>query len=311
MDKVLTALLAMQRYPWEQGFTAQAALETGEKELMLALARESVFRALPDGRLAMQGSSSAVADSACAGEAVWRAWEETSDPCFRDGAMKMYDYLKNAAPRTDAGIICHFDTKPRRLWVDAVYMFPPFLAVMGDIDEAVRQIDGYADRLLDPQTGLFFHQYDADARRLTRPLHWATGNGWALMGITRVAKEAEKQNHPAAERLCRMAESLMSSMEPYLTDEYAFHDIIDDPAAFIDYTSALMWASAVCRLDSAASLRASADKVIASAERHIDVYGILHEVCGAPHFDQIGTSAEAQAAYLIAKAAQTKQKNGR
>lgn len=310
MDKVLTALLAMQRYPWEQGFTAQAALETGEKEWMLALARESVFRALPDGRLAMQGSSSAVADSACAGEAVWRAWEETGDPRFRDGAMKMYDYLKTAAPRTDAGIICHFDTKPRRLWVDAVYMFPPFLAVMGDIDEAVRQIDGYADQLLDPQTGLFFHQYDADARCLTRPLHWATGNGWALMGLVRVAREAEKQGHPAAGWLYDRADALMNAMKPCLTEDGAFHYIIDDETTFLDRTSALMWAWAVYHRG-AESLCDTADRILREAEAHIDVYGILHEVCGAPRFDQSGTSAEAQAAYLIAKAAQTKQKNGR
>ena len=296
----------MQRYPWEQGFAAQAALEMGEKETMLALARESVFRALPDGRLAMLGSSSAVADSAAAGEAVWRAWEETGDSYFRDGAQKLYDYLRYDAPRTDEGIICHFTGLPHQLWVDAMYMFPPFLAVMGDIDEAVRQLDGYTDKLFDPKTGLYFHQYNADEKRVTRPLHWATGNGWALMGITRVAIEARHQNHPAAERLLQMAKQLMSAMVPYLTEEFAFHDIIDDPTTFVDYTSALMWAGAAYCISKKLRPWETADKIIASAETHIDTYGILHEVCGAPHFDQSGTSAEAQAAYLIAKAFQNR-----
>ena len=295
----------MQRYPWEQGFAAQAALEMGEKETMLALARESVFRALPDGRLAMLGSSSAVADSAAAGEAVWRAWEETGDSYFRDGAQKLYDYLRYDTPRTDEGIICHFTGLPHQLWVDAMYMFPPFLAVMGDIDEAVRQLDGYTDKLFDPKTGLYFHQYNADEKRVTRPLHWATGNGWALMGITRVACEAKKQDHPAAERLSNSANALLNAMKPYLTEDGAFHDIMDDAATFIDRTSALMWAWAVYHLG-AEALCPMADKIIREAEARIDAYGILHEVCGAPRFDQSGTSAEAQAAYLIAKAFQNR-----
>ena len=302
MDKVLTALLAMQRYPWEQGFAAQAALETGERELAFAFARDAVFRALPDGRLAMLGSSSAVADSAAAGEAVRRAWEETGDAFFRDGAQRMYDYLKTAAPRTDRGIICHFNTLPRRLWVDAMYMYPPFLAVMGDLDEAVRQLDGYTGKLFDPQTGLYFHQYNADEDLVTRPLHWATGNGWALMGLVRVANEAEKQGHPAAERLYGAADALMNAMKPFLTEDGAFHDIMDDETTFLDRTSALMWAWAVYHRE-AESQRDTADRILREAEARIDAYGILHEVCGAPRFDQSGTSAEAQAAYLIAKAA--------
>ena len=302
MDKVLTALLAMQRYPWEQGFAAQAALETGERELAFAFARDAVFRALPDGRLAMLGSSSAVADSAAAGEAVRRAWEETGDTFFRDGAQRMFDYLKTAAPRTDRGIICHFNTLPRRLWVDAMYMYPPFLAVMGDVDEAVRQLDGYTGKLFDPQTGLYFHQYNADEDLVTRPLHWATGNGWALMGLVRVAKEAEKQRHPAAERLNGAADALMNAMKPFLTEDGAFHDIMDDETTFLDRTSALMWAWAVYHRG-AESQRDTADRILREAEARIDAYGILHEVCGAPRFDQSGTSAEAQAAYLIAKAA--------
>lgn len=303
MNKVLTALLSMQRYPWEQGFAAQAALEMREMETMIALARESVFRALPDGRLAMLGSSSAVADAAAAGEAVWRAWEETGDAYFHDGALRMYVYLKKRAPRTDEGIICHFTGFPHQLWVDAMYMFPPFLAVMGDVDEAVKQLDGYTDKLFDKETGLYFHQYNADEKRVTRPLHWATGNGWALMGITRVALEAERQDHPAAERLMDSANALMNAMKPYLTADGAFHDVMDDGSTFVDRTSALMWAWAVYKLG-AEALRPMADKIIREAEVRIDDYGILHEVCGAPRFDQSGTSAEAQAAYLIAKAQQ-------
>ena len=59
----------------------------------------------------------------------------------------MLDYLMKDAPRTDDGVLYHNTVSfaegfsPNQLWIDAAYMAPPFLAVMGELDEAAR-IDG-------------------------------------------------------------------------------------------------------------------------------------------------------------------------
>lgn len=49
-DRVKRALLAMQRYNWEQGVTAQAFLESGDTDIAIVLALEGANRQNPDGR---------------------------------------------------------------------------------------------------------------------------------------------------------------------------------------------------------------------------------------------------------------------
>lgn len=56
--------------------------------------------------------------------------------------------------------------------------------------EAVAQIEGYMAYLQDPKTGLLYHIYDVGTERIVRKKLWATVNGWALLGIARVAENA-------------------------------------------------------------------------------------------------------------------------
>ena len=56
-ERVISAMLAMQRNPWEQGVCAQALYELGRTELWLPMAHDAVLRQRRDGRLAMVGGS--------------------------------------------------------------------------------------------------------------------------------------------------------------------------------------------------------------------------------------------------------------
>ena len=316
--KVLYAMLAAQRYPWEQGVAAQAAYENGWKEIWLPMAYDAIQRALPDGRLAMMGQSVPVADAAAVGEVCFRAFEETGDAYFRNGADGMLDYLLNRAPKTETGLICHNTESfhdgftPYQLWVDGMYMVPPFLAVMGELDEAVRQLDGYREALTDRDTRLLCHILDSGNGRFVRDAHWATGNGWALMGMVRVAAEAKKQGRKdLEEQLAGWLREHICVLMKYQTEDGRFHDILDDPDSFTDGTSALMFAYTVYRCIREGWLpegyRTAADRAFESAEKRIDGMGILREVCGNPDFLQQGTSVEAQAAYLLAYSQKTKE----
>ncbi len=68
IDKVINAMLAMQRYPWEQGVCAQALYESGKEELWIPMAHDAIKRIDKDGRLAMAGGGEAVSDPAANGE---------------------------------------------------------------------------------------------------------------------------------------------------------------------------------------------------------------------------------------------------
>lgn len=312
-EKVIQCMLAMQRYPWEQGACGQALYEAGRDELWIAMAYDAVRRQSEDGRLAMIGGEPAVSDPAANGEICFRAWQRTGDPYYLEGAERMLDYLLYTAPRTADGIICHNNISfhagysARQLWADGIYMVPPFLAVMGKTEEAAEQIRGYIRHLFDEQAGLFYHIADAESGSWIRKKHWATGNGWAMMGLARVIEAAgERGCAQIREELSGFLNRLTDAMFALQCPDGRFHDILDEPESFEDGTSAMMAAAAVYRgvLHGYIS-RSRCDRAEAAyrtVREHIDGMGLVRGVCGCPDFVSEGTSAEAQAAFIMADA---------
>lgn len=312
-EQVIRCMLAMQRHPWEQGVCMQALYEADRPELWLPMAHDAIKRMSADGRLAMVGGGAAVSDPAACGEVCLRAYERTGDVFYRTGAERMLDYLMHRAPRTKDGIICHNEISfeegfsAKQLWIDGLYMVPPFLAVMGQVREAAEQIAGYTRHLFDPETGLFFHIVDTEQGRFVRKKRWATGNGWALLGLIRTAEEARKQGEgETAALLIDRYRKLLQALLGYQLPDGRFHDILDDPTSFVDGTSAMMTAAAIWRgvYDGfiPAEYGAFAERAFRTVTGTIDGIGLIHQVCGCPDFTAEGTSAEAQASYMMAAA---------
>ena len=313
ITRVIQCMLAMQRYPWEQGVCAQALLEAGREELWIPMAYDAIRCQSPDGRLAMAGGGPAVSDPAANGEVCLRAWQRTGNPFFLDGAQRMLDYLDHSAPRTADGIICHNNVSfeagfsAAQLWIDGLYMVPPFLAVMGRIEDAAEQVRGYIRHLFDEETGLFFHIVDTEGGRFVRRKHWATGNGWALMGLARITEAAgEAGRLDIRDEMSGFLNRLLDSMLAYQAADGRFHDILDDPESFMDGTSSAMMAAAVFRgiLHGYVSgkYRDAAEAAYRTVMEKTDGNGLVREVCGCPDFVSEGTSAEAQAALVMADA---------
>lgn len=307
---VRNAMLAVQRYPWEQGVCAQALWEMGDEKTAVAMAHDAVLRQKEDGRLAVINENIAVTDPAANGEVVWRAYELTGNVMYQKAAQKMLTYLMEKAPRTDRGIICHNEISFEegysafQIWADAVYMAPPFLAVMGKTEEALRQIEGCFSYLQDKETGLLYHIYDAGTERFVRKKLWATGSSWSLLGIARVIECAKQQGKTEiASKLISHGNTLLDNMLKYQLEDGRFHDILDEDDSFAEGTAAMMMAAYIYRsilggwLE--ASYREKADLVLETMEKYVDGFGIIHEVCGCPHFMESGTSAESMASYLM------------
>ncbi len=312
-EQVIRCMLAMQRHPWEQGVCMQALYEADRQEYWLPMAYDAVKRISPDGRLAMVGGGPAVSDPAACGEACLRAYETTGGSFYLNGAKQMLDYLMNEAPRTADGIICHNEVSfeegfsARQLWIDGLYMVPPFLAVMGLVKEAAEQIAGYTRHLFDRETGLFYHIVDTEQNRFVRQKHWATGNGWALLGLIRTIEAAyEHGDSDTADSLAGQYRNLLDAMLRHQLPDGRFHDIMDEPSSFIDGTSSLMLAAAIWRGIHGGFVPtdygAYAERAFQTVTEKIDSIGLIHEVCGCPDFVAEGTSAEAQASYVMASA---------
>ncbi len=306
IEKVKLAMLSMQRHAWEQGVAAQALLEMGEKELVILMAKEAALRQLKDGRLAVISANQGVTDPAANGEAVLYAAEITGDSSLKKAADRMLDYLLNKAPKTKDGTLHHIANKPQ-VWIDSMYMAPPFIAVAGRPLAAVKQIEGFRRILWNPEKKLFSQIWDEGLNDFYRKDFWGVGNGWAAAGMARVIKALPKKMAKEKKDLVQYTKDVIDGCLAYIRKDGFFHDVVDNPETFIETNLSQMLAYSIYRGIQGgwlnASYRIHADRMRQAAHTKVDQYGLVQDVCGAPNFSSPGTATEGQAFFLLMEAA--------
>ena len=307
-DRVRRAMLSMQRASWEQGVAGQAALEEGDEELAILLAREAVLRQGPDGRLAQLGSDVGVTDPAAAGEAVVFAALATGERGLMDGAERMLGWLLRRAPRSADGVLFHQLPAPDgELWSDSFYMSPPFLALAGQPEEALRQLRGLHRRLWLPGKRLVAHRWNEAQGRFIREDAWGVGNGWAAAGMVRTLEHLPASMQEAREELAGWVREILEGCLAHQRRDGLFHDVVDDRSTFVETNLAQMLAWTIYRGVAggwlAAALRARAEAMRDAVLGKVDASGLVQGVCGSPSFDRAGTAAEGQAFFLMMEAA--------
>jgi rhamnogalacturonyl hydrolase YesR len=306
VEKVERAMLTMQRDAWEQGVAAQAFLESGKTDLVVLLAKEAVVRQVEDGRLAVISCWEGVTDPAANGEAVLFAAKQTGDPKLKVAADKMLAYLLDNAPRRKDGTLYHIANKPQ-VWIDSLYMAPPFLAVAGQPQEAVKQVEGLRRVLWNQEKKLFSHIWDDGKNDFFRKDFWGVGNGWAAAGMTRIIKALPEEMGEEKKRLATYVNEVVDGCLAYQRQDGLFHDVVDNPQAFIETNLAQMLAYTIYRGVSGGWLKASylkqADRMREAARRKVDEYGYVQGVCGSPNFESAGTATEGQSFFLLMEAA--------
>ena len=293
VGRVVDALLAMQRQSWEQGVAAQALLDLGRDDLAYLMAESAVARQAPDGRLG--GPDDNAVNGAACGEAVSRAG-------FTDAARRQLDFLLREAPRTPDGAICHV-LGSAQVWADTVYMVVPFLALSGELDEAVRQVHGHRQHLC--RDGLYSAiSAGVGVDAPGRPARWGGGNGWVVAGIARAIRLAPALR---ATDLAGHAREVLDACLAFRRDDGLFHDVLDDPSSFRETNAAQMFAYAASTGVADGwlpdSYAAVGRDLLAAATREVDEHGLVRNACGTPTFDRPGTSAEAQAFHVLATVA--------
>jgi unsaturated rhamnogalacturonyl hydrolase len=302
--RVLTALLAMQRESWEQGMAGHALLDLGRHDLLRPMARDAVQRQAPDGRLAESGIG--LVNGAANGEVVRWAAEATGSHELAAAANRQLRWLQQDCPRADDGTLFHL-AGGREVWSDTVYMVVPLLALMGDVAGAHRQLNGHRRRLFRPGEKLYAARWDEDRQNLSLPALWGTGNGWIAAGLARAlhhpVRDGEDFERDAAQHAREVIDACLRHRRP----DGLFFDVLDDPGSFVEANLAQMLAYAIFTGVTDGWLPTeyaeTGGSLLTSARANLDADGLVTGVCGAPHFDRPGISAEAQAFFLLASAA--------
>ncbi|GAA5846894.1 hypothetical protein JCM5353_004848 [Sporobolomyces roseus] len=248
------------------------------------------------------------------GEKKAKLWEE---------AREQLDYLLNDVPRTNDGAISHRPPHESvQLWADFMYMVPPFLAYYGVmsnnvslLEEAVTQCKLYQKYLSSESSGALRHVVLGDWQDNGL---WATGNGWAAAGMTRVA--ATLQNSQYAGQfaddigdLKRLTKNVLEGSFSYLRRDGLLPNYYDVESSFSDAAgSALLAATAyrLATLDSTSStdyssVLSSAATIRSAVNDNVDsISGWLSNVVDPLSFaQQAKTSPEGQAFILLLQAA--------
>jgi unsaturated rhamnogalacturonyl hydrolase len=247
-----------------------------------------------------------VTDPAANGEAVLFAAKAAGDQRLAEAGDRMLEYLLEQAPRRQDGTLYHVADK-KQVWVDSMYMAPPFLAVAGQPREAVRQVEGMRCLLWDAEKKLFSHIWDDATDRFFRKDCWGVGNGWAAAGMTRVARALPADMTEEKMRLAGYTQDLIDGCLARQRADGLFHDIVDNPDTFVETNLAQMLAYSIFHSVAGGRLPKSylrhARRMREAVRQKVDDLGYVQGVCGSPRFESPGTATEGQAFFLLMEAA--------
>jgi rhamnogalacturonyl hydrolase YesR len=306
VEKAIQSMLCMQRMAWEQGTASQALIAADQKDLVVLFAKDAIVRQTREGRLGILGNDPGVTDPASNGEAVLFAFKETGDERYKKAADAMVTYLKNEAPKTKDGVLHHV-TYAKQVWSDASFMAPPFIALMGDYDESVKQIEGFRKYLMDPDKKLYYHIWDEDKNEFARKKFWGGGNGWTAAGIAKIINLLPAERQDLKSKMVTYGKEVIDGCLAFIRPDGLFHDIIDDNTSFVETNLGQMLAFSIYTgikagwLDN--SYMEKADRMRQAARSKVDEYGIVQGACGSPSFDKSGSSTEAQSFFVMMESA--------
>lgn len=210
----------LMRYPYKLwGFGEGIALEalwqaaafTGEKrygDFVLACYESWLAREIVE------------ADHCASGWLLLALYQSQADQRYLERALRMRHHMASLPEDPVTGARFHRPQHPQfsdYLYVDCMEVDAPFLALLGAVtgdtaytDEAVQQINAYAELLQDPASGLFYHQFDRSTRRVNGAF-WGRGNGWALLGLVKTLQVIPRE-HSGYEGLRARLERLIAAL---------------------------------------------------------------------------------------------------
>jgi len=186
-------------------------------------------------------------------------------------------------------------------------MAPPFLAAMGHFEEAVRQVIGLKRYLWNPDKLLYSHIWDDGKQAFEREAFWGVGNGWASAGLVRVIPFLPTLMRAEREQFSTDLRNVIDGCLAHQRPDSLFHNVVDEPGTFVEANLAQMLSYSIFRGIQAAILPNEylpvAERMRNAAHQHVDEFGLVWNVCGAPNFDRPGVATEGQAFFLLMEAA--------
>ncbi len=201
------------------------------------------------------------------GRILFPMYERTEKEKYKKAAETLHSSLMEQ-PRTEEGNFWHKEIYPDQVWLDGTYMALPFLAMYentfgkGEIRDIMEQLRTVRKRMRDPETGLYYHGYDASREAfwadpetgLSRNF-WLRAMGWYALALADLAEIIPK-GMEEREELARTLRELMESIARYADPETGMYwQVVDQAGREGNYPETSGSAMIACAMLKGARLR--------------------------------------------------------
>ncbi len=163
------------------------------------------------------------------------------------------DYISNKQFRLEDRTLARHRPQYQSIWADDLYMSVPFLANMGVLtgdtkyyDDAVKQILQMADRLYDPQKGLFDHGWNVISGEYDPRFYWGRANGWTLMAMAELLGVLPA-DYPGRDKILHLYRSLIRSIAELQDGTGFWHNMLDKNDTYLETSCTAMFTFAIAK----------------------------------------------------------------
>ena len=156
------------------------------------------------------------------------------------------DYITTKQYRLADGTLARKRPLMDSIWLDDLYMSVPALAQMGKLtgdrkyyDDAVKQVTQFADRMFNPQLGLYMHGWIA-GMTVHPEFHWARANGWALLAKTELL-DVLPEDHPGRPAVLKLLRAHIRGLQAVQGPNGLWHQLLDRNDSYLETSASAIY----------------------------------------------------------------------